>query len=102
MSQRNLRGNSLRKFTSSVHIPEPHGDLSLFHWSPFPTELSGVSLALPSPSGSRLLLVRNPEPASEGTEGPRPVKLEIWAGGRLLQDVHVAPTTHGAVYADGW
>ena len=45
MSQRNLPGNSIRRFLSSAHIPEPQGDLSYFSWAPFPVELGGATRA---------------------------------------------------------
>lgn len=60
MSQRNLAGNRIRKFLSSAHIPEAQGDLSTFHWAPFPIELAGVAAVAPSPSGSRMLVFRRP------------------------------------------
>ncbi|CAI5472870.1 unnamed protein product [Closterium sp. Yama58-4] len=51
MSQKNLPANAMRKYLSTVHVPDPQGDLSSFHWSPFPTELTGVTLIAPSPRG---------------------------------------------------
>eukprot|EP00897_Mesotaenium_endlicherianum_P009424 jgi/Mesen1/850/ME000112S11000 len=101
MSQRNVGANSTRKYVSTAHIPEPQGDLSYFHWAPFPLELSKVALVAPSPSGARLLIVRNPEPGGIDSPPP-PVKLEIWGAGRLLKEVAVAPSLHGPVFADGW
>ncbi|GJP44976.1 hypothetical protein CLOM_g4369 [Closterium sp. NIES-68] len=108
MSQKNLPANAMRKYLSTVHVPDPQGDLSSFHWSPFPTELTGVTLIAPSPSGGRLLVVRNGEGGAggggaegAGKEGAA-VKLEVWGAGRLLREVHVAATVHGGVYADGW
>ncbi|CAI5968409.1 unnamed protein product [Closterium sp. NIES-64] len=101
MSQKNLPANAMRKYLSTVHVPDPQGDLSSFHWSPFPTELTGVTLIAPSPSGGRLLVVRNGEPGVGGKEAGA-VKLEVWGAGRLLREVHVPATVHGGVYADGW
>ncbi|CAI5478324.1 unnamed protein product, partial [Closterium sp. Yama58-4] len=101
MSQKNLPANAMRKYLSTVHVPDPQGDLSSFHWSPFPTELTGVTLIAPSPSGGRLLVVRNGE-AGEGGKEAGAVKLEVWGAGRLLREVHVPATVHGGVYADGW
>lgn len=98
MSQRNLPGNCIRKFLSSAHIPEPQGDLSFFHWAPFPLELTGVSLVIPSPSGNRLLLVRNGDPGKD----PGPVKFEVWGSGRLLKELFVPQSVHGTVYNDNW
>ncbi|CAI5509579.1 unnamed protein product [Closterium sp. Naga37s-1] len=101
MSQKNLPANAMRKYLSTVHVPDPQGDLSSFHWSPFPSELTGVTLIAPSPSGGRLLVVRNGEAGVGGKEAGA-VKLEVWGAGRLLREVHVAATVHGGVYADGW
>eukprot|EP00271_Cylindrocystis_brebissonii_P008724 TRINITY_DN23204_c0_g1_i1.p1 TRINITY_DN23204_c0_g1~~TRINITY_DN23204_c0_g1_i1.p1 ORF type:complete len:820 (-),score=144.15 TRINITY_DN23204_c0_g1_i1:1094-3553(-) len=98
MSQRNLVSNSVRKYLSSAHIAEPLGDLSFFYWAPFPSELTGVALAVSSPSRSRLLLVKNGEAGKEAS----PVKFEIWAAGRMLKEIYAPKTTHGPVYSDGW
>lgn len=57
--------------------------------------MSGVSAVVPSPSGEKLLLVRNAEDDS-------PTKLEIWGPCQLENDIHVAQSVHGSVYADEW
>ena len=91
--QRDLEGNKQRVFTSRARLSD--GKLP-----PFGVESRGVSLSVPSPSGRRLLVVRNPEGSSDATKGG--VVLEVWAGGRLAAEVEVPASVHGAVYADGF
>jgi len=50
-----------------------------FLWAPFPIEMSGVSLIVPSPSGSKLLVVRNSE-----NEGP--CCFQIWSSSRMEKE----------------
>ena len=66
-----------------------------FQWSPFPVEMSGVSMILPSPSGSKLLVIRNPENGS-------PTKFEIWSPSNLEKEFLVPQSVHGSIYTDGW
>lgn len=89
-SQINVRANSKVTFVSSLFIPDT-ARLDEHHWSPFPVELSGAALVVPSPSGSKLLVVRKAED----------VTLEIWGQGQLLYEVAVGSSVHGSVYADG-
>lgn len=99
MSQVNLPANAKRTFLSTVYIPETTAtDASVadYHWSPFPFEISGASLIVPSPSGAKVLIIRNPKEATS------PTKLEIWGPGQLLREIFVAPTVHGSIYGDGW
>lgn len=65
------------------------------HWSPFPIEMSGASAIIPSPSGSKLLVVRNKENDS-------PTSLEIWGPSQLEKEWQIPRTVHGSVYTDGW
>lgn len=99
MNQLNLTANSRRTFMSTVFIP----DLKLANttdcrWAPFPFELSGASLVIPSPTGTRLLIVRNSDTKSKASK----TKLEIWAQGQLLKEIHVPASMHGSVYTDEW
>ncbi|CAL0328083.1 unnamed protein product [Lupinus luteus] len=94
-SQPNLLANKRRKFIlSSTILKESNGSVR-FQWAPFPIELSGVSIMVPSPSGSKLLVVRNPE-----NEGPS--RFEIWNSSHVEKEFHVAQSVHGSVYTDGW
>ncbi|WCJ23909.1 Acylamino-acid-releasing enzyme [Euphorbia peplus] len=71
------------------------GSLAMFSWSPFPIEMTGVATVVPSPSGSKLLVVRNPENES-------PTRFEIWSQGQLEKEFSVPQSVHGSVYVDGW
>ena len=88
--QRDLETNAQRSFLQTVPVSAPQ------HAPAFGFELRGAALVLPSPSGRRKLVVRNPAPGSEL------LLLELWGGGRLLREVEVPPAVHGGVYADGW
>ena len=66
-----------------------------FQWAPFPVEMTGVSTLAPSPSGSKLLVVRNPENES-------PTQFEIWSQCQLEKEFQVPCSVHGSVYTDGW
>ncbi|KAK7243155.1 hypothetical protein RIF29_37943 [Crotalaria pallida] len=95
ISQPNLLANKRRKFIlSSTIFKESNGSVR-FQWAPFPVEMSGVSIIVPSPSGSKLLVVRNPE-----NEGP--CHFEIWSLSHVEKEFHVAQSVHGSVYTDGW
>lgn len=97
MSQVNLPANAKRTFLSTVYIPETTtATITDYHWSPFPFEISGASLIVPSPSGAKVLIIRNPKDATS------PTKLEIWGPGQLLREIFVASTVHGSIYGDGW
>ncbi|GJN20616.1 hypothetical protein PR202_gb08014 [Eleusine coracana subsp. coracana] len=66
-----------------------------FQWSPFPIEMSGVSVIMPSPSGSKLLVVKNGEKGS-------PTKLEIVDQSHVEKNIHVGQSIHGPLYSDEW
>ena len=98
MSQANLLANKRRKFMLSAHISkeETTSNQSVnFHWAPFPVEMTGASAFVPSPSGLKLLVIRNPENES-------PTKFEIWSSSQLDKEFHIPQKVHGSVYLDGW
>lgn len=95
ISQPNLLANARRKYVLSSHISGQTSDSVSFEWAPFPVEMTGVSVMVPSPSGSKLLLVRN-------SENDSPTKFEIWAQAHVEKEFHIPRSVHGSVYADGW
>ncbi|KAK4258053.1 hypothetical protein QN277_007560 [Acacia crassicarpa] len=95
ISQSNLLANKSKKFILSSTILKESNSSVKFHWAPFPIEMSGASKVVPSPSGSKLLVVRNPE-----NEGPS--HLEIWNSSHLEKEFHVPQSVHGSVYTDEW
>ncbi|XP_050372077.1 acylamino-acid-releasing enzyme [Argentina anserina] len=94
-SQPNLMANKMRKFILSSHISKESSNSINFQWGLFPMEMTGVSLIVPSPSGAKLLVVRNPEKDS-------PCQFEIWGPAQVEKEFHIPQTVHGPVYADGW
>ncbi|XP_071696534.1 acylamino-acid-releasing enzyme-like isoform X2 [Rutidosis leptorrhynchoides] len=95
MSQPNLLANKKKKLMLSSVISEDSNGALNVEWSPFPMEVTGASLMVPSPSGSKLLIVRNPENDS-------PTLFEIWGLSQLEKEIRVPQSVHGSVYADGW
>ncbi|XP_074312947.1 acylamino-acid-releasing enzyme isoform X1 [Silene latifolia] len=95
VNQPNLLANKTRKSILSSYVRKDGNNPVSFDWSPFPIELAGVSLIVPSPSGSKLLMVRNPENDS-------PIKFEIWGASAVEKEFHVPQSVHGSVYSDGW
>ncbi|XP_020204170.1 acylamino-acid-releasing enzyme isoform X2 [Cajanus cajan] len=95
VSQPNLLVNKRKKSVVSAAVLRQNDGSVAFQWAPFPIEMCGVSAVVPSPSGSKLLIVRNPE--SEG-----PCRLEIWSSSQLEKEFHIPQSKHGSVYADGW
>lgn len=95
ISQPNLLANRKRKFMLSTAISKQNKDSVTFQWAPFPVEITGASIAAPSPSGSKLLVVRNPENES-------PTQFEIWSQSQLEKEFHIPQSVHGSVYVDGW
>ncbi|KAK7243157.1 hypothetical protein RIF29_37945 [Crotalaria pallida] len=57
--------------------------------------MSGVSMIVPSPSGSKLLIIRNPE-------NDAPARFEIWNSSQIEKEFHIPQSVHGSVYNDGW
>lgn len=94
-SQPNLLANKQRKHILSSHICKESNSSVSFQWAPFPIEMSGVSAMVPSPSGSKLLVVRNSESES-------PTQFEIWGPSQLEKELLVPQSTHGSVYSEGW
>ncbi|XP_019449915.1 PREDICTED: acylamino-acid-releasing enzyme-like isoform X2 [Lupinus angustifolius] len=95
ISQPDVLANKRRKFILSSTISKESNGSVRFQWAPFPIAMSGVSTMVSSPSGSKLLVVRNPE--SEG-----PCRFEIWSQSHVEKEFHVAQSVHGSVYTDGW
>ncbi|XP_021822050.1 acylamino-acid-releasing enzyme-like isoform X4 [Prunus avium] len=95
ISQPNLLANKGKKFILSSHISRGSNNSVNFQWAPFPIEMTGVSVIVPSPSGAKLLVVRNPENES-------PCQFEIWGRAQVEKEFHIPQSVHGSVYADGW
>ncbi|KAE8728184.1 Acylaminoacyl-peptidase-related isoform 2 [Hibiscus syriacus] len=95
ISQPNLLANKKRKYMLSSSISKGSNNKVSFQWSPFPVEMTGVSTTVPSPSGSKLLVIRNSENESS-------TQLEIWSSSQLEKQFQIPQSTHGLVYADGW
>ncbi|KAG9451856.1 hypothetical protein H6P81_004760 [Aristolochia fimbriata] len=95
IGQANLVSNKKKTVILSAHITKEIKDSTKFQWSPFPVEMIGVSVIVPSPSGSKLLVVRNKDDES-------PTQLEIWSSSHLLKEIFVPKSTHGSIYTDGW
>ncbi|XVF62998.1 hypothetical protein PTKIN_Ptkin09bG0053800 [Pterospermum kingtungense] len=95
ISQPNLVANKRRQYMLSANILKERKNNENFQWAPFPVEMEGVSIISPSPSGSKLLVVRNSENESPST-------FEIWNSSQLEKEFQIAQAVHGSVYADGW
>lgn len=95
ISQPNLLANVRRKSILASHILKQGSDSVSFHWAPFPVEMTGVSAIIPSPSGSKLLVVRN-------SENDSPTRFEVWGASQVEKEFHVPHSIHGSVYCDGW
>ncbi|CAD5175172.1 unnamed protein product [Musa acuminata subsp. malaccensis] len=93
--QVDLLANKKRTMTLSSRISKASKDSVDFQWSTFPVEMSGAATVVPSPSGSRLLVVRNKENDS-------PTVLEIWGSAMLEKEIHIPQSAHGSIYTDGW
>ena len=94
-SQPNLLANKRRKFIISTEISKESTTSVNFRWAPFPVEMTGVSIIVPSPSGAKLLVVRN-------SENESPCQIEIWSSSQLEKEYHVPQSVHGSIYTDGW
>ncbi|XP_057960226.1 acylamino-acid-releasing enzyme isoform X2 [Malania oleifera] len=95
ISQSNLLANKKKKYILSSHILKEGQHSINFEWAPFPVEMTGVSIMVPSPSGSKLLVIRN-------SENESPTQFEIWGLSQLEKEFHVPQSIHGQVYTDGW
>ncbi|KAL6519967.1 hypothetical protein OROMI_032861 [Orobanche minor] len=96
ISQPNLLSNKKRKSMLSGHIFQKSNNSINFQWAPFPIEMMGVSAMAPSPSGSKLLVVRNSEVENS------PTHLEIWGPSAVKKEFAIPRSVHGSVYSDGW
>lgn len=94
MQQRNLPANAQRKYLTSFLLNEAVLEAGEVDAS-LPVEQMGVALYSPSPSGRRLLILR-------GGSGDSSAVLELWDRSRLVKELHVPKSLHGAVYNDGW
>lgn len=95
VGQTDLLANKKRSFLLNSHISKNSSNSVDFQWSSFPIEMSGVSAVIPSPSGRKLLLIRNSEDDS-------PTKLEVWGPCQLENEIHIAQSVHGSLYVDEW
>ncbi|KAI3903814.1 hypothetical protein MKW92_041230 [Papaver armeniacum] len=95
ISQPNLLGNNKRTHILSSHIAKQSDGSVSFQWAPFPVEMSGVSAIVPSPSGQKMLVIRNQENDS-------PTHFEIWGPSQMDKEIHIPKSVHGSVYTDGW
>lgn len=95
VGQMNLLANKKRTAILSSHVSKTSKQTVDFQWAPFPIEMTGVSTVVPSPSGSKLLVVRNKENES-------PTRLEIWGPSLLEKEIHIPQSVHGTIYIDGW
>ncbi|KAF5191704.1 Acylamino-acid-releasing enzyme [Thalictrum thalictroides] len=95
VSQPNLLSNKKRTYILSSQVLKDSNHSVNFQWAPFPVEMTGVSTIVPSPSGLKMLVVRNQEKGS-------PTQLEIWGASQLQKEIHVPDSVHGSVYTDGW
>ncbi|XP_009773638.1 acylamino-acid-releasing enzyme isoform X2 [Nicotiana tabacum] len=95
ISQPNLLENKKRRHVSYSHIAKERDDSVQFHWAAFPIEMGTASLMVPSPSGSKLLVVRT-------AENDSPTRFEIWSSSQVEREFHVPSSMHGSVYSDGW
>ncbi|OIW07711.1 hypothetical protein TanjilG_19654 [Lupinus angustifolius] len=95
ITQPDILGNKKRKLIMSCNILKQSCSSAKFLWDPFPIEMSGVFIVVPSPSGSKLLIIRNPE-------NEAPSSFEIWSSSQIEKEFHIPQLVHGSVYNDGW
>lgn len=93
--QPNLQANKKRKYVLSSQILKDHSDTIEFQWAAFPIEVGGASVIVPSPSGSKLLVVQNSHIGS-------PTRFEIWGQSRVEKEFQIPASVHGSVFSDGW
>ncbi|PNY15246.1 acylamino-acid-releasing enzyme-like protein, partial [Trifolium pratense] len=100
ITQPDLLTNNTKTLIMSCNVDKQENDGSVveFLWTPFPIEMSGVvSMIVPSPSGSKLLVIRN----QEEKEGGVSCCFEIWSCSCLEKEFHIPQSMHGSVYNDG-
>jgi acylaminoacyl-peptidase len=95
VSQQNLLANKKRKFILSSTVNKQSDGYVSLDLARFPVEMNGGSVMVPSPSGSKLLIVRNPE-------GDGGCRFEIWSNYSLEKEFCVPQSKHGSMYADEW
>ncbi|KAH7522218.1 hypothetical protein FEM48_Zijuj07G0115100 [Ziziphus jujuba var. spinosa] len=95
ISQPSLLTNKRKKFILSTHISKESNTYVNFQWAPFPIEMRGVCKIVPSPSGSKLLVVRE-------TDSRSPTQFEIWSPSHMEKEFHIPQSVHGSMYTDGW
>ncbi|XP_031097602.1 acylamino-acid-releasing enzyme-like [Ipomoea triloba] len=95
VSQPNLLENKKRRYILSNTITKGADSSVNFKWAPFPVEMAGVSAMVPSPSGSKLLVIRN-------SENDSPTHFEIWGPSHVEKEIRIPRSVHGTVYSDGW
>ncbi|XP_060671406.1 acylamino-acid-releasing enzyme-like [Ziziphus jujuba] len=95
ISQPSLLTNKRKKFILSTHISKESNTYVNFQWAPFPIEMTGVCIIVPSPSGSQLLVVRE-------TDSKSPTQFEIWSPSQMEKEFHIPESVHGSIYTDGW
>ena len=95
IGQINLLENKKRTYILSSHISQRKNSTVSSNWSPFPVEIGGASAVIPSPSGSKLLVVKN-------KENDLPISMEIWGSSQLEREWLIPRSVHGSVYTDAW
>ncbi|XP_047319226.1 acylamino-acid-releasing enzyme isoform X2 [Impatiens glandulifera] len=95
VNQPNLLANKKRRYLISSHIFNDSNGTTSFQFSPFPIEMTGVSTLVPSPSGSKVLVIRN-------SENESPAKFEVWSQSQVEKEFQIPQSVHGSVYTDGW
>lgn len=95
VNQPNLLEDKKRRYILSNTISKGVNSSVNFQWDRFPVEMTGVSVMVPSPSGSKLLVIRN-------LDNDLPTHFEIWGSSRVEKEIYVPRCTHGPVYTDGW
>ncbi|KAL5066857.1 hypothetical protein RYX36_017744 [Vicia faba] len=96
-TQPDLLTNQTKTSILSCELVKQETDVK-FQWTPFPIQISiHVSMIVPSPSASKLLLIRNPDNKQDATSC-----FQIWSSSRLEKEFHIPQSMHGSVYNDGW
>ncbi|CAA6653678.1 unnamed protein product [Spirodela intermedia] len=88
---------SVEEYASQVKLLKEFTDIPSIDraWTIKSGDDVGASAIIPSPSGSKLLVVRNKENDS-------PTILEIWGPSQLEKEWQIPRTVHGSVYTDAW
>lgn len=96
ITQPDILANKNKNFIMSCNVLKESDGSVKFLWAQFPIEMRGVSMIVPSPSGSKLLVIRNPENEAD------PSCFEIWSSSCLEKEFLIPQSMHGSVYNDGW